>query len=328
MLVLVASIFFVISSGIVLSQTPAKTRSPELESGIKLVTQNKGSEAIEILKQATTKNKEDAEGWYYLGFAYVQSGDMNKAIPNLEEATLLQPRYAAAHTALAYALMRRGKLSQAKSEAELAITFDPANADAHYTLGVINFRIGQRAEALSNAEQAIQQRPDFTEAYLLQSQSLVGLMSTVVVDGNEEPVGSRLARYRKAAAALEKYLELAPNGEQKDFWQEQLESLRFSSEPEKYIVYTGRQVTTKVRLLQRPIPDFTSEAHRDHIHGLVVLRAVFAEDGRVKHILVLQAVPGGLTEVAVKAARGIKFIPATKDGKPVSMWMQLEYNFD
>jgi len=326
-LALVASIFFVIGSGIALSQTPAKTRSPELESGIKLVTQNKNAEAVEILKQATTKSKEDAEAWYYLGFAYIKTGDMKNAVSNLEKATLLQPRYATAHTALAYALMRRGKLSQAKSEAEKSITIDPTNADAHYTLGVIDFRIGLRAEALTNAEQAIQYRADFAEAYLLQSQALVGLMSAVVVDGNEEPLASRLARYRKAALALEKYLELAPNSLQKDFWHEQLESLRFYSEPEKYDVYTGRQVTTKVRLLHRPVPDYTGEAQRDHIQGTVVLRAVFAEDGRVKHILVLQAVPGGLTEVAVKAARGIKFIPATKDGKPVSMWMQLEYNF-
>jgi len=29
----------------------------------------------------------------------------------------------------------------------------------------------------------------------------------------------------------------------------------------------------------------------------------------------------------VEAARRIKFVPAMKDGKPVSMFMQLEYNF-
>ena len=31
---------------------------------------------------------------------------------------------------------------------------------------------------------------------------------------------------------------------------------------------------------------------------------------------------------AVKAARLIKFDPPMKDGHPVSMWMQLEYNFN
>jgi hypothetical protein len=34
-----------------------------------------------------------------------------------------------------------------------------------------------------------------------------------------------------------------------------------------------------------------------------------------------------LTELAIEAAKKIKFVPATKYGYPVSMWMQLEYNF-
>jgi len=36
----------------------------------------------------------------------------------------------------------------------------------------------------------------------------------------------------------------------------------------------------------------------------------------------------GLTTEAVKAARLIKFHPAIKDGQPVSMSIQLEYNFN
>jgi TonB family protein len=58
------------------------------------------------------------------------------------------------------------------------------------------------------------------------------------------------------------------------------------------------------------------------------LRCIFAADGRVRNIKVIKGLPNGLTERAIEAARLIKFIPATKDGKPVSMWMQLEYNFD
>ena len=38
--------------------------------------------------------------------------------------------------------------------------------------------------------------------------------------------------------------------------------------------------------------------------------------------------PDGLTEVAIAAARKIKFVPAMKDGKSVSTFVQLEYNFD
>jgi hypothetical protein len=36
----------------------------------------------------------------------------------------------------------------------------------------------------------------------------------------------------------------------------------------------------------------------------------------------------GLTEKATAAGRQIKFIPAIKDGRFVSMWMELQYNFN
>jgi len=35
-----------------------------------------------------------------------------------------------------------------------------------------------------------------------------------------------------------------------------------------------------------------------------------------------------LTERAIAAAKQIRFVPAQKDGHAVSMWMQLEYNFN
>jgi outer membrane biosynthesis protein TonB len=43
---------------------------------------------------------------------------------------------------------------------------------------------------------------------------------------------------------------------------------------------------------------------------------------------VVQGLPYGLTEQAIAAARKLKFVPAMKDGKNVSMWIQLEYNFN
>jgi len=70
----------------------------------------------------------------------------------------------------------------------------------------------------------------------------------------------------------------------------------------------------------------------------IVLRAVFAKDGKVTHITFVKTVPEKpkslsekdikvLTKRAIEAAEKIKFVPAMKDNHPVSMWMQLEYNF-
>jgi len=42
----------------------------------------------------------------------------------------------------------------------------------------------------------------------------------------------------------------------------------------------------------------------------------------------MSTLPDGLTEMATEAARKIRFIPAIKDGRFVSMWMELQYNFN
>jgi protein TonB len=55
---------------------------------------------------------------------------------------------------------------------------------------------------------------------------------------------------------------------------------------------------------------------------------VFSRSGEVTNIRALQPLGGGLTEKAMAAARQIKFLPAKKNGQPVSMYMQLEYNFN
>ena len=88
------------------------------------------------------------------------------------------------------------------------------------------------------------------------------------------------------------------------------------------------EVDQKVRLLLKPEPRYTEEARRNDVTGTVVLRVVFSHTGQITNIRALQPLPFGLTEQAIVAARGIKFMPATKGGRPVSVYMQLEYNFN
>lgn len=93
-------------------------------------------------------------------------------------------------------------------------------------------------------------------------------------------------------------------------------------------VYKGSEVDSKIRLIRKPEPTYSEEAKSEQIRGTVILKCIFAADGTVTNIRVVRGLPGGLTERSIEAARKIKFIPATKDGKNVSMWMQLEYNFN
>ncbi|HEX8131264.1 MAG TPA: energy transducer TonB, partial [Pyrinomonadaceae bacterium] len=60
----------------------------------------------------------------------------------------------------------------------------------------------------------------------------------------------------------------------------------------------------------------------------VKLRLLLAADGTVRNIVPLVTLPDGLTEAAVAAARRIEFTPALKDGRAVSQYVTVEYNFN
>lgn len=93
-------------------------------------------------------------------------------------------------------------------------------------------------------------------------------------------------------------------------------------------IFSGREVTSKARVLSKPEPTYTEAARKNQITGTVVLRAVFSSGGTVTNIHAVSGLPDGLTERAIAAAKQIRFVPATKDGRPVSMWMELQYNFN
>ena len=92
--------------------------------------------------------------------------------------------------------------------------------------------------------------------------------------------------------------------------------------------FTGSQVEQRARVLFKPEPTYTEDARRNQIVGTVMLRVVFASNGDVVQIRAVRTLPFGLTERAIAAARQIKFVPAVKGGHPVSVFMQLEYNFN
>src|ERR1041385_5656020 len=93
-------------------------------------------------------------------------------------------------------------------------------------------------------------------------------------------------------------------------------------------IFTGREVTAKVRVLAKPEPTYTDSARKFGVQGTVVLRCVFSKDAEVTNLHVVSKLPHGLTQRAIDAAKRIRFTPAMKDGVAVSMWMELQYNFN
>ncbi|HJR07389.1 MAG TPA: energy transducer TonB, partial [Pyrinomonadaceae bacterium] len=75
-------------------------------------------------------------------------------------------------------------------------------------------------------------------------------------------------------------------------------------------------------------PLYTEEARKNQVTGTVRLRLILGASGSVSGITPLTRLPDGLTEKAIEAARRIAFTPAEKDGRKVSQYVTIEYNFN
>jgi TonB family protein len=78
---------------------------------------------------------------------------------------------------------------------------------------------------------------------------------------------------------------------------------------------------------KRVEPQCSENAIRDHISGLVKLRAVVGIDGHVRGVEVVRSLGYGLDENAVDAVRTWEFQPALKNGEPVEATVPIECEF-
>ncbi len=310
--------------------------------------------ALKALRISLRKFKDDAIAWHYMGLLLLRKNDTKAARKAFEKAVALRLDFAPSLAALANTLLFTRKIGDAEKRANQALLYDPQNAEAHFVLGTIRLLQGSCTEALAQAEAALVGQPGFAGAYFLKSQSLICEVANTSLkpwfhegklyrtsaapkelSKDEKILNMKRSalRFKEAAANLEMFLQLVPGVADAAMWREQLETLRLHAEPADKAdidrtVFTGAEVTTKVRVLSKPEPNYTGAAREAEVEGTVVLRAIFAADGKVKNILVLSLLPFGLTAQSINAARKIKFEPATKDGRPVSMALQLEYNFN
>ncbi len=93
-------------------------------------------------------------------------------------------------------------------------------------------------------------------------------------------------------------------------------------------IFKPNEVMRKAFIVLKASPEYTEEARRNQVTGTVTLQMVLNSAGRVTNIRTVSGLPNGLTEKAIGAARKIYFIPAVKDGKHVSQYIRVEYNFN
>lgn len=88
----------------------------------------------------------------------------------------------------------------------------------------------------------------------------------------------------------------------------------------------GAQVSAP-RPISTPDPDYTEAAKKMNIQGTTILWLVVDSSGAPRDIHIVSPIGFGLDDQAVRAVQGWKFKPATRNGVPVPVQINVEVNF-
>src|SRR5262249_36622209 len=83
------------------------------------------------------------------------------------------------------------------------------------------------------------------------------------------------------------------------------------------------------RVLREVRPNYTSDAMRAKVQGVVVLECVVKPDGTVGDVQVIRSLDPtfGLDQEAIKAAKQWRFVPGTRIGDPVPLLFSIDLTF-
>ena len=88
-----------------------------------------------------------------------------------------------------------------------------------------------------------------------------------------------------------------------------------------------RNKSESLVLVTKPKAAYTEAARQSNLQGTVILRVTFLRNGGIGSVSVVKALPHGLTEQAIFAAKRMSFLPGISDGELVGMTKQVEYSF-
>jgi protein TonB len=83
------------------------------------------------------------------------------------------------------------------------------------------------------------------------------------------------------------------------------------------------------RILREVKPQYTADAMRAKVQGVVELEAVVLPDGSVGDVRVVRSLDPvfGLDQEAIRAVRQWRFVPGTRLGQPVAVLVGVELTF-
>jgi len=130
----------------------------------------------------------------------------DKSVQAYQKSLELKPDDPSYHNNFALALANAGKVQEAQDELLKAATLDPTNAGRYYfNLGAVLINTGHAKEAADAFKKATEADPTYADAFYQLGVTLTGLATVDAKTGKVVPVPGTME-------ALQKYLELAPDG--------------------------------------------------------------------------------------------------------------------
>ena len=182
----------------------------------------KYDEAVATMEQAVAQDQTHDIVYFSLGDAYLGAKKYPEAETAFTKAIALAPPTSKSvggyHNSLAQALLKQGKIEPAIAEYDKAAQLDPVNSGMYFfNEGAVLTNRGKVDEANLAFDKAIAAEPARADAYYQKGLNLLG-KATLGKDGKMIPAPG-------TTEALNKYLELAPDGKNAQTAKDMLASL-------------------------------------------------------------------------------------------------------
>jgi len=193
-----------------------KALNDAFNAGKEALTAKNYDAAVDAFKKGAELDANQHVIWANLADAYVaiaatktgaeQQAALDQSLEAYQKAITIKPDEAPYHNNYALALAKAKKIEEAKAELTKAAQLDPTQAGKYYyNLGAVLVNTGQTAASEDFFKKAIEADPNYADAQFQYATALSAKLSTGADGKVRAPPGMQ--------EALNKYLELQPNGQ-------------------------------------------------------------------------------------------------------------------
>ena len=277
--------------------------------GAQLITEKLYAEALSTLKHAVSLQPNSPAAQYDLGLAQLKEKKYEDAITSHRKALELKPEWPDAYNNLGLAYAGLSRWQEAVTAYREAVRLDGNYAGALYNLGIAYVRLGQTSTARELVAKLRELNWD------LQARLGQEILATENPANFAAVAASTPAASPSTQTSPTETSPSASNGAPEKEPRSNSSADEDCSSP----TYSRADVTQMAVMKETLQVPYTADAVQNKAEGKIVLQFVICSNGRVSDVRIDEAMPFGLTELAIEAIRKVRFEPAVIGTQPVSV---------